>query len=124
MAPADETRTQEKDSAQDKEAEVEIEQNQENEERHEERRLKELKEELINKNKQLEEARAKTREKSLKQKIEEAEAAVRRLNEEIENESEVIIQDPISASKSTQEKEVQHPIVVADGLLLPPIVGL
>lgn len=59
---------------------------------------------------------SKNKRKSLKQKIEEAEATLRRLNEEIENESnEVIITDePHSAAKSSQEKDSQATFTTID----------
>ena len=46
-----------------------------------EQRLKNLEEQVLRKQKELEECRARAREKSLKQRIEEAEATLRELNE-------------------------------------------
>lgn len=82
----------------------------------EERRLKELENQLQIKKKELEECRAKQREKSLKQKIEEAEATLRRLNEEIQStNNEVInIDEPSSAAKASQEKISQKSFTSID----------
>jgi hypothetical protein len=48
-----------------------------------EQRLKELEEQVLQRQKELEECRAKAREKTLKQRIEEAEVTLRNLNEQL-----------------------------------------
>lgn len=105
--------TQEKDPT--PQVRTEKESNTPSEEQNEQQRFKQLEEVLITKKKKLEACRAKTREKSLKQKIEEAEAEIRMLNEEIQKETdEVTILDPTSATKSFEGKEVHNPISTID----------
>ena len=72
-----------------------------------EQRLKELKEQVLRKQKELEECRSRAREKSLKQRIEEVESTLRELNEQLQNASHEVIylDEPNSATKASQEKK-------------------
>ena len=69
----------------------------------EEQRLKELKEQVLRKQKELEECRARVREKSLKQRIEKAKATLRELNEQLQSTSHEVInlEEPNSAMKAS-----------------------
>jgi t-SNARE complex subunit (syntaxin) len=82
----------------------------------EEQRLKELEEQVLRKQKELEECRARAREKSLKQRIEEAEASLRKLNEQLQNASHKVIHldEPNSATKASQEKNSQKSFISID----------
>jgi exonuclease VII large subunit len=79
----------------------------------EEQRLKELKEQVLRKKKELEECRTRAREKSLKQRIEEAEATLRKLNEQLQNASHEVIHldEPNSATKASHEKNFQKTFI-------------
>jgi hypothetical protein len=57
----------------------------------EEQRLRELEEQVLSRKKELEECRARAREKTLKQRIEEAEATLRNLNEQLQSENHEVI---------------------------------
>ena len=61
---------------------------------------------MLRKQKELEEYRIRAREKSLKQRIEEVEAILRELNEQLQSASHEVIhlEDPNSATKVSQEK--------------------
>ena len=69
----------------------------------EEQRLKELEEQVLRKQKELKECHARAREKSLKQTIEEAEATLRELNEQLQSASHEVIHldEPNSARKAS-----------------------
>jgi exonuclease VII large subunit len=71
----------------------------------EEQRLKEL-EQVLRKQKELEECRTRVGEKSLKQRIEEPKATLRELNEQLQSASHEVInlEEPNSATKASQEK--------------------
>jgi len=81
-----------------------------------ERRLKELEDQVSRKQKELEECHARAREKSLKQRIEEAEATLRELNEQLQSAShEVInIEDPNVATKVSKDKNSQKSFISID----------
>jgi hypothetical protein len=87
-----------------------------NESEVEEQRLKELQDQLQIKQKELELCRAKVREKSWRQKIEEAEASLRHLNEEIHsaNQEVIHIDDIGSATIASQERSSQRPFIRID----------
>jgi t-SNARE complex subunit (syntaxin) len=72
----------------------------------EEQRLKKLEKQVLRRQKELEECRARAREKTLKQRIEEAEATLRNLNEQLQNANyEVINQEEShSATRISQER--------------------
>lgn len=101
---AKDTGTQDKETPPGDEDKIFKGQNLTNSSEEEERRLKELEEELEAKNKELEACQARAREKSLKQRIEEAKDDGQ--SKEIENESnEVINIDELgSAAKGSQKK--------------------
>ena len=82
----------------------------------EDQRLKELEEQVLRKKKELEECHARAREKSLKQRIEEAEATLRELNEQLQSASHEVIHldEPNSATKSSQEKNSQKSFISID----------
>jgi hypothetical protein len=82
----------------------------------EERRLKELEDQVSRKQKELEECRVRAREKSVKQRIEEAEATLCELNEQLQSASheDVNIEDPNSATNVSQEKISQKSFVSID----------
>jgi exonuclease VII large subunit len=82
----------------------------------EEQRLKELEDQVIRKQKELEECRAGAREKSLKQRIEEAEATLHKLNEQLQNASHEVIHldEPNSATKDSHEKNSQKSFISID----------
>ena len=71
---------------------------------------------MLRKQKELEECRTRTREKSLRQRIEEAKATLRELNEQLQSASyEVIhLEDPNSATKASQEKNSQKSFISID----------
>ena len=77
---------------------------------------KELDEQVLRKQKELEECHARAREKSLKQRIQEAKATLRELNEQLQNAShEVIHLDELnSATKASQEKNFQKSFISID----------
>ena len=82
----------------------------------EEQRLKELEEQVLRKKKEIEECRARAREKSLKQRIEEAEATLRELNKQLQSASHKVInlEEPNSATKASQEKISQKSFISID----------
>ena len=57
----------------------------------EDQRLKELEEQVLRKQKELEKCRARAREKALKQRIEEAKATLRELNEQLQSASHEVV---------------------------------
>ena len=71
---------------------------------------------MLRKQKELEECRARAREKSLKQRTEEAEATLRELNEQLQNASHEVIHldEPNSATKASQEKNFQKSFISID----------
>jgi len=79
----------------------------------EEQRLKELEEQVLRKQKELEECSARAREKSLKQRIEEAKATFQELNEQLQSASHEVIHldEPNSATKASQEKNPQKSFI-------------
>ena len=81
----------------------------------EEQRLKEL-EQVLRKQKELEECRMRAREKSLKQRIEEAEATPCELNDQLQSASHEVInlEEPNSATKASQEKNSQKSFISID----------
>jgi len=81
-----------------------------------EQRLKELEEQVLRKQKELEECRARAREKSLKQRIVEAKATLRELNEQLQSASHEVIHldEPNSATKASQEKNSQKSFISID----------
>jgi seryl-tRNA synthetase len=76
----------------------------------EEQRLKELEEQVLRRQKELEECRAKAREKTLKQRIEEAEVNLRNLNEQLQNANHKVInqEESHSATRISQERNNQN----------------
>ena len=82
----------------------------------EDQRLKELEEQVLRKQKELEECRARAREKSLKQRIEEAKATLRELNEQLQSASHEVIHldEPNSATKASREKNSQKSFISID----------
>ena len=106
---ADETRDQLNETTIIDEDNLTKDQDQSSNNEEEERRLKLLEDELVQKQKELEACRLKTREKTLRQRIEEEDETLKRLNKEIENEkAEVeIIEEPTSATKSNQDKNTK-----------------
>jgi len=81
-----------------------------------EQRLKELEDRVLRKQKELEECHARAREKSLKQRIEEAEATLRELIEQLQSASHKVIniEDPNSATRFSQEKNSQKSYISID----------
>jgi seryl-tRNA synthetase len=79
----------------------------------EEQRLKELEEQVLRNQIELEECHARAREKSLKERIEEAEATLRELNEQLQSASHEVIHldEPNSATKTSQEKNSQKSFI-------------
>ena len=71
---------------------------------------------MLRKQKELEECRARAREKSLKQRIEEAEATLRELNEQLQSASHEVIhsEEPNSTTKASQEKNSQKSFISID----------
>ena len=71
---------------------------------------------MLRKQKELEECRARAREKSLKQKIEEAKATLHELNEQLQSASHEVInlEEPNSATKASQEKNSQKSFISID----------
>jgi exonuclease VII large subunit len=71
---------------------------------------------VLRKQKELEEWCTRAREKSLKQKIEETEATLRELNEQLQNASHEVIhlEEPNSATKVSQEKNFQKSFISID----------
>jgi len=82
----------------------------------EEQRLKEIEEQVLRKQKELEECRARTREKSLKQRIEEAKATLHELNEQLQSAGHEVIhlEEPNSANKASQEKNSKKSFISID----------
>ena len=82
----------------------------------EEQRLKELEEQVLRKQNEPEECRTRAREKSLKQRIEEAEATLRELNKQLQSASHKVInlEEPNSATKASQEKISQKSFISID----------
>jgi t-SNARE complex subunit (syntaxin) len=82
----------------------------------EEQRLKELEEQVLRRQKELEECRAKAREKTLKQRIEEVEATLRNLNEQLQNANhDVINQEELHpATRISQERNNQKSFISID----------
>ena len=82
----------------------------------EEQGLRELKDQVLRKQKELEECRTIAREKSVKQRIEEAEATLRELNEQLQSASYQVInlEEPNSAMKASQEKNSQKSFISID----------
>ena len=82
----------------------------------EEQRLKELEEQVLRKQKELEECHTRAREKSLKQRIEEAKANLRELNEQLQNACHEVIHldEPNSATKASQDKNSQKSFISID----------
>ena len=81
-----------------------------------EQRLKELEEQVLRKQKELKECRARARVKFLKQRIEEAKATLCELNEQLQNASHEVIHldEPNSATKASQEKNSQKSFTLID----------
>jgi exonuclease VII large subunit len=71
---------------------------------------------VLRKQKKLEECHAIPRKKSLKQRIEEAKATLRELNEQLQNASHEVIHldEPISTTKASQEKNSQKSFISID----------
>ena len=69
----------------------------------EEQRLRELEDQVLRKQKELEECRTRAREKSFKQRIEEVEATLRELNEQLQSASHEVInvEEPNSTTKAS-----------------------
>ena len=82
----------------------------------EEQRLRELEDQVLRKQKELEECHTRAREKSLKQRIEEVEATLCELNEQLQSASHEVIhlEDPNSATKVSQEKNCQKSFISID----------
>ena len=71
---------------------------------------------MLRKQKELEECRARAREKSLKQRIEEVKATLRELNEQLQSASNHVInlEEPNLATKASQEKNSQKSFISID----------
>jgi fatty acid-binding protein DegV len=71
---------------------------------------------VLRKQKELEECRARAKEKSLKQRIEEAKATLRELNEQLQNTSHEVIHldESNSATKASHEKNSQKSFISID----------
>jgi seryl-tRNA synthetase len=71
---------------------------------------------MLRKQKELEECRTRARENSLKQRIEEAEATLHELNEQLQSTSHKVInlEEPNSATKASQEKISQKSFISID----------
>jgi hypothetical protein len=82
----------------------------------EEQRLKELEEQVLQRQKELEECRARPREKTLKQRIQEAEVTLRNLNEQLQNTNhEVMNQEELHpATRISQERNIQKAFISID----------
>jgi t-SNARE complex subunit (syntaxin) len=82
----------------------------------EEQRLKELEEQVLRRQKELEEYRARAREKTLKQRIEEAKVTLRNLNEQLQNANlEVMNQEESHpAIRISQERNIQKTFISID----------
>jgi t-SNARE complex subunit (syntaxin) len=82
----------------------------------EEQRLKEFEEQVLRRQKELEECRAKAREKTLKQRIEEAEATLRNLNEQLQNANHEVMNQEEShlATRISQERNIQKSFISID----------
>ena len=82
----------------------------------EEQRLKELEEQALRKLNELKECRARARVKFLKQRIEEAKATLRELNEQLQSASHkvILLEEPNSTTKASQEKNSQKSFISID----------
>jgi t-SNARE complex subunit (syntaxin) len=82
----------------------------------EEQRLKELEEQFLRRQKELEECRARAREKTLKQRIEEAEVTLRNLNEQLQNANHEVMNQEEShpATRISQERNIQKTFISID----------
>ena len=71
---------------------------------------------MLRKKKELEEYRARAREKSLKQRIEEVKATLRELNEQLQSASHQVtnLEEPNLATKASQEKNSQKSFISID----------
>jgi hypothetical protein len=78
-----------------------------------EQRLKELEEQVLRRQKELEECHARAREKTLKQRIEEAEATLRNLNEQLQNANHEVINQEEShpVTRISQERNNQKSFI-------------